>query len=457
MKISFFLLCSLIFLPTYVGAQPNLDPVQPKDGNPAPNGPVSVTDQVSDDDIRTRIVEILEATGYYTRVDVSVKKGVVFLKGETTSEVRRTWAGDTASKVEGVVAVFNGLKADEPIVDFRPTINGLLSLGSQFLELVPLLLLSLVILFFCWIIAKWTTRLVQYLFWPHISNPLLRGVIHRTSSMVIFLVGLYLILSIAGLTRLAGTVIGGTGLVGLILGIAFRDITENFLSSLFLSFQQPFQAGDLIELAGTTGYVQRMTYRVTILMSLDGNHIQVPNATVFKSKIINYTSNPNRRVDFLIAISYTDSVAKAQDLALQILTEHPAVLKDPEPLILVEDFGNMSISLRIYFWVNGLTHSQGKVRSSVMRLIKQSFQGHGMIHPDMTSFLNIFGHPAEIPQTTPEKPRRATEEIVLPPEAPETVAEGGFSSEDSAINTQASHSRTPEPGTNLLEDQPVSK
>ena len=65
-------------------------------------------------------------------------------------------------------------------------------------------------------------------------------------------------------------------------------------------------------------------------MTLDGNHVQIPNATVYKSNIHNYTSNPNRRADFLIGIGYEDSISKAQDIGLKMLENHPAILKDPD-------------------------------------------------------------------------------------------------------------------------------
>jgi small conductance mechanosensitive channel len=81
------------------------------------------------------------------------------------------------------------------------------------------------------------------------TSQLLREVLARAGGMLVMLAGLYLVLRIAGLTQLALTVVGGTGLIGLVLGIAFRDITENFLASLFLSLQQPFREGDLVEVA----------------------------------------------------------------------------------------------------------------------------------------------------------------------------------------------------------------
>ncbi len=103
--------------------------------------------------------------------------------------------------------------------------------------------------------------------------------------MPVALLGLYLVLKVSGMTRLAMTVLGGTGLVGLVIGFAFRDIAENFLASILLSVQNPFRYGDLIEVAGYLGYGPTRLYSGNVaddhgwepctnseLDNLQGNH-----------------------------------------------------------------------------------------------------------------------------------------------------------------------------------------
>jgi small conductance mechanosensitive channel len=178
------------------------------------------------------------------------------------------------------------------------------------------------------------------------------------------------------------TVVGGTGLIGLVVGIAFREITENFLASIFLSMQRPFETGDLVEVSGETGYVQQLNMRTTILMTLDGNLVQIPNASVYKSNLRNFTTTSNRREDFVVGIGYDDAINEAQEIARKVLADHPAVLNDPEPSVLVDSLGRSTVNLRVYFWLNGRTHSWLKVRSSVIRLVKRAFQKHGISMPD---------------------------------------------------------------------------
>ena len=297
-----------------------------------------------------------------------------------------------------------------------------------------------------------------------IQARLLRNVIAGGIGVLVFLVGTYIVLRVSGLTQLALTVVGGTGLVGLAVGIAFRDITENFLASIFLSMQRPFETGDLVEVSGVTGYVQQLNVRTTILMTLDGNLVQIPNASVYKSNLRNFTTNSNRRDDFDVGIGYDDSINEAQEIALQVLTDHPAVLSEPEPSVLVESLGKATVNLRVYFWINGREHSWLKVRSSVIRLVKRAFQKHGISMPDEARevvfpqgipITMLDGKPAGTPDAQAEEQLPAD----APPEEPDVVstkAEGGLQSEAGDLEEQARQSQPLQEGENLLPNAPDS-
>src|SRR3546814_11904518 len=82
------------------------------------------------------------------------------------------------------------------------------------------------------------------------------------------------------------------------IGFAIRDTVDNYVASLMLSLRQPFRANDHVVIEGHEGRVVRLTSRATILMTLEGNHLRIPNSTVFKAVILNYPRNPERRFDF---------------------------------------------------------------------------------------------------------------------------------------------------------------
>ena len=109
--------------------------------------------------------------------------------------------------------------------------------------------------------------------------------------IVFVIAALVIALDILNATALLLTILGAARIIRLALGFAVRDTVENFIASVMLSIRQPFRLNDTVEINGDQGKVIRLTSRATILLSLDGNHIRIPNATVFKSHIINYSQN----------------------------------------------------------------------------------------------------------------------------------------------------------------------
>jgi len=419
---------------------------------------VAVKPKALDYEISQRLENILKSTDWFLDPIVKVKDGVVFLEGKTRTVEYKKWAGELAHNTQDTVAVVNQIHVMAPsIVDFQPIIAGLLEQWRSLIRTIPSIIFGLLILGITWFAVKGITFLVRLFLKSRLKNPLLQRVVIWGIGLGISLIGLYTVFHLMGLTDIALTIIGGTGLLGIILGIAFKDITENLLASIFLSVNNPFHGEDLIEIEGITGYVQRLTIRSTILLTLDGNYVQIPNAKVYKSNIRNYSSNPNRREDFIIGIGYGCAISDAQEVALKILEEHPAVLSDPEPWVLVDSLSSTTVNLRIYFWLDGKKHSWLKVRSSVIRLIKRAFQAGGIPMPDdgrerifpdgiVVRMISQKAEKLEKDKTVIANAIQDTEktEIVA------TAAEGKLNSEAAGIKEQALQSRTPEEGSNLL-------
>jgi small conductance mechanosensitive channel len=449
--------------PVGASVEPLKSPISgTEDFSPAP-AKVDVKPVARDEEIRKRLQSVLHATGWFTDPHVRVEEGVVFLNGQTETDELKKWAGDLARNTQDVVAVINRIEVPEPSAwDFRPAWSGMLILWRDAIHALPLFIFGLMILALSVGVALLATCGARAFLGPRIRTRLLLNVLARGAGVLAFLFGVYIVLRVSGLTQLALTVVGGTGLIGLALGIAFRDITENFLASIFLSMQQPFETGDLVEITDVTGYVQQLNVRTTILMTLEGNLVQIPNASVYKSNIRNFTTNPNRREVFEVGIGYDDAINDAQEIARKVLAEHPAILNDPEPAVLVDSLGRSTVNLRVYFWLNGHENSWLKVRSSVIRLVKLAFQQQGISMPDEAREV-VFPQgipvtlldatPADAPGAMPEK-RPSTEP---PPEdlaAVSTKAEAGLYSEAAVIEEQARQVQPLKKGENLLPGAP---
>ncbi|MGW8195047.1 MAG: mechanosensitive ion channel domain-containing protein [Desulforhopalus sp.] len=418
---------------------------------------VRVEPDANDEAIDQRLTKILEATGWFTDVAVRVEQGVVFLDGRTELAANRSWAGELAGKIVDVVAVVNRIEVIEHSPwDIHPAVSEMSLIWKNFLQDLPRYGLGLAVLILVGIMAKivvyGVARIIHQRF-----NPLLRDVTARLTGILVFLIGIYLALQVAGLSGLSATVLGGTGIAGLVAGIAFRDLLENYLASILISIRNPFRIGDFVEIMEHIGIVQRVTTRGTVLMNPDGNHVQIPNAMVYKSIIRNYTANPNRREMFEVGIGFENKLSFAQATALEILHNHPAVKNEPEPLVLVDRLGAATVILQIFFWYDGSAYNGLKVKSSLIRLVKNAFEKEKISMPDEArEILFPEGVPVQMLKSSPDVSERDlgrkddTASVVH--EEVTTEAEGSLESGDMQLRDQARMSRLPEQGPSLLEE-----
>ncbi len=417
----------------------------------------------SDDKIENRLQEIMQATGWFESPKVRVDRGVAFLSGTADSQKHQQWAEATAMKTSDVVAVVNRVKVAElPLWNFTPAIASLKQLGREFTSILPLILIALVVVVLSYYVAIASAGFTRWFIHHRIESGLLRQVAGNVVAVLVFIIGLYIALRVSGLTRLAVTLLGGTGLIGLALGFAFRDIAENYLASILISLNHPFRVGDLIEVEGEKGYVRKVTTRGTVLNTLEGNQIQMPNSTVYKGKITNYTATPLSRKDFAVGIGFDDSATEAQEIIMRVLREHVAVVEDPAPLAIVESLGAATVNLRVFYWFDQTKHSPLKVSSSVIRLVKQELTNAKITMPDEAREL-VFpnGVPVRMIESTPPP----TEEKVIANDsevqsAPQPVAslgesernagEGDLSSEQNDVMRATANDATVGDEANLI-------
>jgi small conductance mechanosensitive channel len=422
---------------------------------------VGVTITTDDASIESRLRRVLSATGYFEHVEIRVKDGVVILTGSVVDPSAKEWVGGLVAKTEGVVAVLNRISPQEsPFLDLTPALAELRATWRAFVGVLPRLAIALLVLVGMGFSVGFALRLLRKPLERRVASELLRAVIDKSLLVSLSLLVVYVFLRISGLTQVAVTVVGGTGVLGIVLGFAFRDIAENFLASVLISWQKPFRYGDTIEVDGHRGVVQRVTPRGTILMDFEGNYIQIANSQIYKSTIKNYTANPKLRQQFAVGIGYETGLVEAQSTIMRVLEEHSAVLDDPKPMVLVEELGSATVSLRAYFWIDGTKHSYLKVRSALVRLTLSALQQAGVSMPDdarevifprgvPVTLLRDGEHRESEPaaQARPAKPppvddHGAGQEV--------TASEGGLSSETSEVNEQVRASRCPEEGRDVM-------
>ena len=257
---------------------------------------------------------------------------------------------------------------------------------AKFVDLLaktPMLLAALLIV----MLASWFGGFVsRRLHWLRMrtDNPYMDALIRRVIRALIVLFGVVVALDLLNATTLVSAVLGSAGVVGLVLGFAFKDIAENYVAGILLSLRKPFSPGDHVKIDDNEGKIVALQSRSTLMMTLDGNELQLPNALVFKAILLNYSRNHRRRFDFTITIDGSQSIRVAQSLAIEQITHIEGVLTDPAPSWTVQEFSPAGIALRFFGWIDQRSSDLGKVRSEAIRRVKAAFAQRGIEGPRTT-------------------------------------------------------------------------
>lgn len=399
MKASSFRILSLTLASLLLAMAPAAFAVQilpaaassPKPNATAPGGTIDAL-PTNDSDVRIaqRIHGIFSQLPSLVRVTVQVRQGVVTLGGRVEDAADRARAEGIAGRVSGVVTVENGISRDtsvgggvaglKKVSDKLAAIAGELPLFGA--ALLVALLIAAVGYFIAGLGGVWQ-RLVR--------NAFLAELIASAIRFAFVLGGIVVALDMIGAGALLGAVLGGAGVVGLALGFAMKDTIENYVSSLMLSLRQPFRANDKVKIGTCEGRVIRLTTRATILMTDDGNHLRLPNSTVFKAVIVNYTRNPQRRFGFVLQIDTKADPAKARHCGYQALKALDFVLEQPAPAAVVKDMLYPNIAIEFIGWLDQSKTDYGKGRSHAIEAVKRALEEHGLAIPDPVTHVQIEG------------------------------------------------------------------
>lgn len=271
---------------------------------------------------------------------------------------------------------------------------------ETFLVLVPKIAIALIILVIMVLIGDKISRLITKGASSRIDDPLLARFLGRLSKWSLIVAGIILGMFVLGLGGIAGGMIAGAGVSAIIIGFAFKDIGENFLAGIILAFARPFNIGDKVETSGTFGIVQALDLRNTHIKTFDGKDVYVPNASVIKTPLINYTRDGFLRYEFLIGIDYGDDVEKARKVIIKAISTVDGVLGGLRaPEVYVEELAASTINMRVFFWVDTFDYRKDdlEIQSDVMVEAKKALIENEITLPADILELKIYNEKHPIP------------------------------------------------------------
>lgn len=316
----------------------------------------------------------------------------------------------------------------------------------QLLTTLPMLVLAMLLVWASWRLGGWLSRRTL-LVRVASRNPFLRDLAETTTRWVVTIVGIVVALDLLDATAVVGAILGTAGVFGLALGFAFKETLENYLAGVLMSLRQPFAPHDEVVIDGHHGRVVSLSARATVLMTLDGNHLRLPNALVFRSVMLNYTRNPSRRFEFDVGVGVQEDLVEAQCLGIETLEKLDGVMEKPPPRAFIQSLGDSNVQIRYFGWVDQRTHDFLLVRSEAIRTVKLALEAAGMDMPEPIYRVQLTG--AQTPASDQAGVVPATR-TAGPPRAPRPRREAVDTSRISDLDEQIADDRKKSGSTDLL-------
>ncbi|HPP53338.1 MAG TPA: mechanosensitive ion channel, partial [Thermoguttaceae bacterium] len=143
--------------------------------------------------------------------------------------------------------------------------------------------------------------------------------------------------------------------LGVGLGFGLQEIFANFVSGLILLFERPIRVGDIITIGDVTGVVSKIHIRAAIITNWDRQDLIVPNKELITSRVLNWTlTNQTNRIVLQVGAAYGSDPDRVRQILEEILRAHPLVLRDPAPLVTLENLGDSALQFTIRAYLPAL-------------------------------------------------------------------------------------------------------
>jgi small-conductance mechanosensitive channel len=242
---------------------------------------------------------------------------------------------------------------------------------------------QLVLVLLLLVVGYFSSRLVERLIMRRLGSTHLKPdavyALQRISFYVLLLIVAMTAMSLLRIPLTAFAFVSGAIAIG--VGFGAQNIINNFISGWILMWEQPVRIDDFVEIDNSSGVVERIGNRSTRIRRVDGVHMLVPNSHMLERTVVNWTLIDRRiRSVVRVGVAYGSPTSKVAELIRQAIEGVPDVLKDPDPVIVFEDFGDNALVFEAYFWADlSDQRQQRQIRSDVRFRIDELFQENGIV------------------------------------------------------------------------------
>jgi len=244
---------------------------------------------------------------------------------------------------------------------------------------------------------------------PRLMRDLLR--------MLLVAIGLAMVYSFVWGREIEGA-IAALGVTSIVVGLALQEPLGNLFSGLVLLMERPFEVGETIEVGGVSGEVKEVNWRSAHIESLGGSIQVVPNSTLNKETILNFSRpRPIRMQLFDVGFSYQDPPYKVRQALMELLLQTEGIIKSPKPIVATQSYEDFSIKYRLVY--RTAEEDRWPARNELVTRIWYMAKRHGftMPYPVYVALQHQQGSPFETAQ--PEAADQLAQFARLPKIPPE--------------------------------------
>ena len=259
-----------------------------------------------------------------------------------------------------------------------PALNQLEAYWVNFLKLLPQIGLAILVLTATAIMSKFSGRLAYWLLGGVRTRPALREAVRALIGVGVWVVGVLLAAVVVFPSVTPAQFVGALGIGGIAIGLAFRDMFENFMAGFMIMIRRPMRMGDTVEVNGIVGRVEEITLRDTYLRKPDDELAMLPNSMIFKNAVRVLTDRERRRYEIVVGVAYDEDAAQARQVIERAVNEVASVTGVE---VFAREFGASSIDFLVRWWARSDLRSMHQSRSDVVIAVKAALDEAGIEIP----------------------------------------------------------------------------
>lgn len=223
---------------------------------------------------------------------------------------------------------------------------------TSFIKLLPELVLAMLVIIVAIIVGRFVRRNLYRLLIRVSAKASFSSLFATITQLIVLLVGLFIALDILQLNKAVSSLLAGAGIIGIILGFAFQDITSNFIAGIYIALKKPFDIGHTVKTNDFIGNVEEIQLRSTTIRTFSGLHLMIPNRDVIQKPLINYSLTPERRIELEFFIDHNSDLEITHKATFDAISKISYLYPGKPVEIYFNDVKYTAVKISVWFWID---------------------------------------------------------------------------------------------------------